>query len=54
MTEREQFVEREAKRVTFRSPTPNSPSAYSERSDRTDSFLRRKTSWDESGVASKW
>ncbi len=52
LTEREQFVESETRRVKVRDPS--STSVPSERSahwsDQTESFLRRKTSWDDSNL----
>lgn len=52
MTERERMAERETKRVTFRSLSPSaSPARSGYRSDVTESFLRRKTSWDDSNLA---
>jgi hypothetical protein len=52
MTERERMAERETKRVTFRSPSPSSVSSVRSgyKSDVTESFLRRKTSWDDSDL----
>jgi hypothetical protein len=51
MTERERIVERETKRVTFRDPSSDSLSSeWSRRSDVSESFLKRKTSWDNSAV----
>ena len=52
MTEREQMAERETKRVTFRSPSPSSVSSVRSgyKSDVTESFLHRKTSWDDSDL----
>lgn len=52
MTERERIVERETKRVTFRDVSPSSYSTdtWSRRSDASESFLKRKTSWDNSAV----
>jgi hypothetical protein len=56
MTERERIVEMEAKHVTFQDSSPSlGSSAWSQTSDRSESFLKRKTSWDESAVArNKW
>lgn len=50
MIERERIVERETKRVTFRDPSPISVSSAWSDSQGSKSFLRRKTSWDESNV----
>lgn len=52
MTERERIVERETKRVTFRDLSHSSVSSdsWSRRSEASESFLKRKTSWDNSAV----